>query len=80
MIKTLAFALIIVSGGQVQDDRTTYYAKLDACRWYAQMINRKQKYFRPVESSYCESAWVNPDQIKPITLRVIPKPVPETEE
>jgi len=79
-MKTLAFALIVVSGGQVQDDRTTYYAKLDACRWYAQMINRKQKYFRPVEKSYCESAWIDLDKISPINLKVIPKPVEETEE
>ena len=79
-MKSLAFALIIVSGGEVQDDRTTYYSKLNACRWYAQMINLEQKYFRPVESSYCEPAWIDPDKIKPITLRVIPKPVPETQE
>ena len=74
-MKTLAFALMVVSGGEVQKDHTTFYARLDACRWFAQMIVRREKYYHPVEDAYCEAAWVDLDKVKPIVLRVIPKPV-----
>jgi hypothetical protein len=80
MVKTLAFALVVVSSGEVQQDRTTYYAKLEACRWFAQMIGRRQKYYHPVEDAYCEAVHIDTDKIKPITVRVIPKKVPEQAE
>jgi len=77
---TLAFALVVLSNGEVKKDYTTYYNKLQACRWYAQTLMQKTKFYEPVEKAYCKPAWVDKEKVKIISVRVIPKPQPEGEE
>ena len=77
---TLAFALVILSNGEIKESQTTYYTHLQDCRWYAQTLMQKTKFYKPVEEAYCTPAWVNKDKVKLITVKVISKTVTEEGE
>lgn len=74
------FALVIIVNGEPEGKRTTIWRSLQDCRWYAQLLTKEDSYYKPVEQAYCEAVWLDPENVTPQSIKVIPKPVAEENE
>jgi len=53
----MAFALLFIFNGSVDESKTVYYKNLHACRYMAQELSKSQRNYMPTEC-ICKLVWV----------------------